>query len=119
MDNEGCKSRGQLLYLRQQEDHIVGNIEYGTIALNVVVADFEGSLHMILVGVIDNGAQRFCIAIFGLAFYGRAFGFITDDEIQFESTVFVIIVKFASHLAKYVRQEIFEYGTFVGKQVAL
>ena len=93
----------------------MGNIEYGTIALNVVVADFEGSLHMILVGVIDNGAQRFCIAIFGLAFYGRAFGFITDDEIQFESAVFVIIVKFASHLAKYVRQEIctFFKGVFV------
>ena len=65
-----------------------------------------------------NCTQRFCIAGSGLALNRHTLSFMTSQEIQLYTSVFMVIIEFTAHLSKEIGNQIFIYSTFISKQVA-
>ena len=90
-----------------------------SIATNIVVAQFNRTRDMILIGMVQYSTQRLGITCDGLTFDWSALTLITDEEIEFHATIFMIIIQFASHLSEDVSHKVFDNGPFVCEKVTI
>lgn len=59
---------------------------------DVVVAELEGLINVIFLGVSNDSFEAFCVARDGFAFDENGLAVLPDDKVDFESRVFVEVV---------------------------
>lgn len=118
-DVEFGKRDGGVILEIKQETHVERQRQQRSVASNVVVAEFDGLSHVVVVGMVENGGQALGLSRLRLHFERDAFAPITHEEVEFEPRVLPKVIQFLAAFAKEVGHQVLEDGALVTEQVAL
>ena len=90
-----------------------------SIATNIIVAELDEMLHPIFLGMFPHGGETFGLGVSGFHLYRYAFTLIPDEEVQFQTRIFLEVIKALPFLDKRISHKTFKNGTFITTQIAL
>ena len=103
----------------QQKCHIVRKGQHLVISSYVVIAQFNGTVDMILLRMRQNCFCTLDVSACRLYFHKRAFTLIADHEIHFQAGVLMKVIYLAAHLGKNIGNQIFKDSTLVSVKISL
>ena len=115
----GMQSWVIYLQIRQQECHVLRQRKYTVLKAYITILELDGLINIIFLGMIDHGFQAFGITIGSLDLHRRALSLVPNQEIQFYTSLLMVIVQRSAHLSEHIRYQILEDSTLVNVQVTL
>ena len=84
-----------IIFEIEQKTHVMRKCQQWTFTPNVVVPEFDGMCHMVMLGMLQYRGQTLCLARSCFDFQGNAFSLVTNQKIKLKPKFFMVIIQLA------------------------